>query len=160
MNANGRAYIIELIGFGAFYAVQLSSWSWPEALVLAGGGAMAAYLVYRMRRTSRAHFAMRWSWYGILLRRLPVSALADSFRVLGGLISSRAGAQVWAVPYDKDFGPTGAAKAGHQALAICGATFAPNSVAISVDPRKQRMLLHQLVRTGQPPGKGDRVWPF
>ncbi len=101
---------------------------------------------------------MRPGWWLLLLRRLPGKVLGDTARVGGALLSGRRldGVLRW-VPFDA--GGDDPISGSRRALVKAGASLAPNSYVVIIDPENRRMLTHQFVPTNGPPGDGDTQWP-
>lgn len=145
------------VSFVAIYLSQVSSWNAEELTAGVAAGGLAMALVASVGRCSDARFAMRWNWFLLLAQRLPGRALADCGVVLQALRRRRVSGGFRAIPFDKDH--TLRTDSTRRALVIAGVSVAPNSIVITVDPKRDRLLVHQLIHTSNPPGDGDPLWP-
>jgi multisubunit Na+/H+ antiporter MnhE subunit len=144
--------------FSALYLSQVSAWDVEELTAGAAGGALAAALLASIGRCSDAKFGLRWRWFLLLAQRLPGRALADCAVVFQALRRRRVSGEFRAVPFDIEH--LKRTDSTRRALVIAGVSVAPNSLVITVDPKRDRLLVHQLVHTPNPPGDGDRLWPL
>ena len=146
----------------AFYVLLVGQIKGAEvaAGLLSGALASAAYTATKSR--GNLGFAFRIAWLAHL-RNLPGQVLADTgcvFGALWNLIIHRKPirGRFLAIPFD--FGGQEATSAARRALVTAAASLAPNAYVVAVDEKEGLLLLHQLVATPEPPGKGDREWPL
>ena len=148
--------------FAVFLGLYLSqSWPWSLAEVAAAviGSTLVTALLFGISENVHTRYALRASWFGTLGSLLLTRTPKDCFLVLSSLARERSG-EACAVPFDKEAFTHQALDAGHRAMAITGVSVGPNTVVIDVDPTHDRLIVHQLVHTSEPPGAGNRLWPI
>lgn len=152
--ANGLAL------FG-LYMLFVAKWSWEEAIAgaaVAASGATAASAVFW---ASGARYWPRLSWLKPLLA-VPPRVLADCGVVglaIWRQISGRPVAgRFRIVPFDP--GEDDAASAARRALVTASVSISPNTYVVAIDRERRLLLVHQLVPSPEPPGRGDQVWPL
>jgi hypothetical protein len=122
-------------------------------------GGLSAWLLLIIQRRSDVNFVFRWSWLLLLAKRLPGQALADCailFRAFG----RRTVGKIRAIHFDKESGAQKGEVTTRCAVVLAAVSLSPNTIAISIDPDRKRLLVHQLVHSSNPPGNGDRLWPL
>jgi hypothetical protein len=145
-------------GLLLLYETLAASPGWPEA----AAGALASLLATAavLASGSPEHLGqMSWGWWFLLMRRLPLRVLGGTVRVLAATV----GVEVpRGRPRSLRFEAGGAdpVSASRRALVIAGASLAPNSYVIGVDPEASTLLTHQLVPKDPAPGQGDPLWPI
>ncbi len=157
--APGRFLVIWIVFFAVYLLLTLE---WQGAELVAGTlcAALVSSLLLAVRRQSRVEFPMRPGWFWLLARRLPGKVLADCALLLRALGAVRPPGAFRAVPFDRASGTAPDEAAARRALVIAGVSLPPNSVVVTVDRERNRLLVHQLVDTPAPPGEGDRLWPL
>lgn len=154
-----RGFLLTWALFLALYLWLAAAFEASEIMVGAVLGGICAAVLFMVRLRSGVDFVLRWDWIRLLALRLPGQALADCALVLSTL-SRRPRGTVRAVHFDKKAGARKAEVATRRALVVAGVSLSPNTVAVSIDPERDRLLVHQLVYSSRPPGEGDRLWPL
>lgn len=145
-------------GLFILYEVPAGSPSWPEAIAggLASLAATAAVLA-----SGRPEYLgrMRWSWWWLLLRRLPSQVIRDLFQVLrASVVPSRLVGRFRSVAFDP--GGDDVVSGSRRALVVFGASVAPNTYVVAIHRERNALLTHQFVPGGPSPGRGDPQWPI
>lgn len=150
---------IVLVGY---YLLLVGKATWGEARAGVVGAAIAATAATVTTQRGELRFQVRLRW-AVHLLRLPWRVLADTGIVMAALgrrlVLRRAVHGTFrAVPFDPGSDdPTSAAR---RALVTAGVSLAPNTYVIAIDRDAGLLLVHQLVRSPEPPGHGDREWPL
>ncbi len=150
---------VVLVGY---YFLLIGKASWPETLAAGVGAAIAATAVVVTQRSGALRFRVRVRW-AVHFLQLPWRVLADTGIVLAALVRRlvlrRSVHGVFrAIPFAG--GGDDPASAARRALVIAGASLAPNTYVIAIDRDAELLLVHQLVPSPEPPGRGDREWPL
>ena len=147
--------------FLPLYLLLAGGLDWQElvaGVVLSG---VAALAVTATRRAGRLHFQPRWRWF-YHFRRLPGRVLTDCGIVAAALARALRREKIEgsfrSIPFDP--GGDDAESAARRALVMAGACLAPNTYVVAVDRQRGHLLVHQLVPSAEPPGRGDREWPL
>jgi hypothetical protein len=145
-----------------YYFLLVAKPSWAETSAAIVGAALAATAVLVTKRAGELRFQVRAPWLA-RLGRLPWRVLADSGLVLAALwrqliVRRPVRGSFRTIPFDP--GGQDPASAGRRALVIMGMSLAPNSYVVGMDRERGLLLVHQLVSSPQPPGRGDRELPL
>lgn len=150
---------VALLGVYMLFASKLA---WAEAVVGAAAAALGATAAVVTARAGGLHFRPRAGWLP-LLGRVPGRVLADcgvvALALWRRLVLRQAVEGVFrTVPFDP--GGDDAVSAARRALVTAGISVSPNTYVVAIDRRRGLLLVHQLVASPEPPGKGDREWPL
>ncbi len=157
--ASWLAWWAVLLGLYMLFAAKLS---WEEAIVGAGIAGLGATGAFVTLKAGEVHFRPRLRWLTIL-GRLPGNVLADC-GIVGAalwqkLVQRRPVEGVFrTVPFDA--GGDDPESAARRALVTAGVSLSPNTYVLGIDRQRGLLLVHQLVPSGKPPGKGDKEWPI
>lgn len=138
---------------------------WNTPFIVAAGvvSYLAASAIIVLMRQGLANPEARLGWLK-LIPLLPGQMLRDCGVLAGALWRRLArGEDVAGVYREIPFDPGlehDREDMGRRALAVAGASLAPNTIVVGVDPHRNSLLVHQLVPTPEPPGHGDRKWPL
>ena len=140
------------------YEVLAGSPGWPE--LVAGGLASMAATIAVLASGSGEHLGrMRWGWWWLLIRRLPIEVIADTTRVLAAAVHrSRPSGRFRTVAFES--GGDDTVSASRRALVILGASIAPDAYVVAIDREKEAMLTHELVAKEPSSGQSDPRWPI
>lgn len=160
MTSNPPSFSVRLLA----RAVVLAAFGWclfggnsPEELaaaVIFALGAAAAMEWLRARTAPAPPVPL--VALGVFIRRVPAKVLPDLGRLLVAL-ARRHGARRsyrW-LPYHT--GRRTPVERGRRAVVVTGVSVAPNTIALGVDPRRRRLLVHQLAAAPLP---ADPQWPL
>ena len=154
-----KGYLGVFLLFCALYLSQTSPWSVAEFVAAGIGAALITALLLGMSEAVETCFSLKASWFTTLGRLLLTRTPKDCLLVLLSLGKRRSG-QVCAPPFLREAFGDKALDAGHRAMAVTGVSVGPNTIVIDVDPDRDRLIVHQLVSTGSPPGGGNQLWPI
>jgi hypothetical protein len=135
---------------GAFYLLLIDTPSLPELLVGAGAAALAAggFVLAVEQQVLGAEMRARWlrrAWRPIA--KVPSDIAAVSAVALSQLVQWRSvRGEFRSATFRR--GESEKIETGRQALAEGLGSFAPNTIIIGVDIERERVLAHQLRRTG------------
>lgn len=158
--------LISWLGWSAFlfpvYLLLAGTLDWQDLVIGALVAAVSAVATVAAWRVRRLHFRPRLRWLAPL-SRVPGQVLIDCgvvFAALGRRLFR--GQTVEGVFRTIPFDPGGddPESAARRALILAAGSLAPNTYVIDVDRERGFLLVHQLVPTREPPGKGDREWPL
>lgn len=146
------------LGFLPLYLLLAGSLDWQEIIAGAVLSALAALALTVTHRAGKLHFQPRLRWIKYF-RRLPGQVLADCGLVGAALLRrEKIESAFRTIPFDP--GGEDAESAARRALVVAGASLAPNTYVVVIDTERGQLLMHQLVPTAQPPGRGDPEWPL
>lgn len=142
-----RGWLGWFVVLNLLWLVFISAWVLEEAILGVVAAAVAATAAEAVREQGLAGFRphARWLWRA---RVLPWQAVRESGLVLAALLRQlTGGAPVRgrfrlvpvALPDDPD------EQAAKRALLTAGESFSPNSYVVTIDNRKDQILLHELV---------------
>jgi hypothetical protein len=161
-------FLVTWIVFFGVYLLLTQDGSLPE---LAAGGAaagLAAVLLEGLRLINAQPFRVRASWLARLLRQVPLAVLSDCVRLIRFLgtylVTDQrerlAAGQIISRPFDPEHEENPGEAWTRQALVVLGICLPPNSIAIIFEPSPDRLLVHELIPSGQAQGHQDPEWPF
>jgi hypothetical protein len=142
----------------------LFAWTiaWAEVGVGLLASAITTWLIAKVQSQGKYHFKAGAGWL-VLFKRLPVQVVTDTGLVLAAL---------WRRLAQRDYHPgafqtlpfhTGGdtpEAAARRALVTAGASFSPNSYVVLIELENDSLLIHQLVPSVSPSGRGDQEWPL
>lgn len=110
--------------------------------------ALAAVVMYGALAAAGVRYALPAAPFA-QLPKIAFEVVRDTFVVTGALLRALGGAAPGDAFEELPFDPGGEddpASAARGALTIAGASAAPNSVVVDVDPQRRTMLVHRLAR--------------
>lgn len=148
--------------FFGTYMLFAAKLSWQEAIagsVIALFGAIAAIATIQAAEL-RYRPRLAWIWR---LSGLPISVVRDCYVVGQALwwrVTNRRSVTgaLLALPFNP--GGDDAESAARRAIVTAGVSISPNTFVVAIDRVHGVLLVHQLVKSPEPPGNGDREWPL
>lgn len=149
-------------GFFGLYLLLACKLGWDELVVGAAAaatlGATAATVV---AQAGDLHYRPRPGWLRLVLR-LPWQILRDCGVVALALwkrvTRQSVGGVFRTIPFDA--GGDDSVSAARRALVTACVSIAPNTYVVGIDRQRGILLVHQMIRSSEPPGSGDREWPL
>lgn len=144
------------------YLLLSGSTALAEVVVGLFAASLAGLAAWVVRRQTGCTFAPRLRWV-VHLRRIPGAVLSDCVLVGAVLLRALGTGRIVrgafrVIPFDP--GGDDPRSNGRRALVIASMSLAPNTYVVAIDYERRWMLLHQLVPSVEPPGRGDREWPL
>ncbi len=156
----GAGYFLAILGFYLLLASKLNLTEFVAGLGVAGAG---TFLCLWLRSNLQRSFRLPPGWAWIFLRRIPAKAFLDCgwvFLSLWRYLIFRKPIEGRLISLPFEPGGEDAVSAARRALVLSLVSLTPNTVSISIDREKRVLLIHQLVPTGEKPGRGDEKWPL
>lgn len=121
-------------------------------------GFVVAVVLSSLAKHARVSCGVRWSWFGLLARRLPKRIVCDMGLLGRAFVQSIATGNRGTGAFRRkkfEAGGTDARSAGRRALVLAGVSLPPNTFAVSVEGGHS-LEVHQLVFQSE---AEDREWP-
>jgi hypothetical protein len=161
-------FAVTWVIFSGVYLLLGEDCSPPELAAGSAAAGLAAALLEGLRLINAQPFRLRVSWLARLLRQVPLAALRDSVRLMRflgtclvtGQRERLAAGQIISRPFDPNHEDRPGEARARQVLVVLGISLPPNSFAVACEGPPDRLLVHELVPSGQAQNHRDPEWPL
>lgn len=147
---------ISWLAFVGLYLLMTGKADVSEIIAGAAAASMALYLVGLLRRKFKKPLFIKPGWI-VLLWRIPIAMITESFQLLFALFSRLFGREVEGRFIDHEHpAPADEHDSARRAFMTFGVCITPNSYLVYYDREKRRVLIRQLV--GEKLSKVDELF--